>query len=42
MVYMEPEFEPAKIPEDEVYEGTEVDPNVRARELRPYRKESHN
>ncbi|KAF7558713.1 hypothetical protein G7046_g5443 [Stylonectria norvegica] len=30
MVYIPPEFEPARIPESEVYEGTEVDPNVRA------------
>lgn len=28
MVQIDAEFEPAKIPEEEAYEGTEVDPNV--------------
>jgi hypothetical protein len=33
MVYIDPEFEVPTIPEDERYEGTEVDPNVFAGKL---------
>jgi hypothetical protein len=33
MVYIDPEFEVPTIPEDERYEGTEVDPNVLAGKL---------
>lgn len=32
MVYIEPEFEPAHIPDSEKYEGTEVDPSIFSRE----------
>lgn len=32
MVFIEPEFEPAHISDSEKYEGTEIDPNVLARE----------
>lgn len=33
MVFIEPEFEPAKIPDSEQYEGTDVDPSVSARAM---------